>query len=141
MLTGKATSEDCKYAIKSSLTNFLACHSLAIVMTACFSFSPLSEQLSIEGKLVESTVSVRVEKLENDIAIIIEDDGVGIEPEIVNNILLKNEGLEKEGRTSLGIRNVNQRIQMVYGKEYGMQIDSILGIGTKITLRIKKEVK
>ncbi|ONI48299.1 hypothetical protein AN643_02195 [Candidatus Epulonipiscioides saccharophilum] len=95
----------------------------------------------IEGKLVESTVSVRVEKLENDIAIIIEDDGVGIEPEIVNNILLKNEGLEKEGRTSLGIRNVNQRIQMVYGKEYGMQIDSILGIGTKITLRIKKEVK
>ncbi|ONI46318.1 hypothetical protein AN641_01740 [Candidatus Epulonipiscioides gigas] len=91
----------------------------------------------IEGKVDESTVFVKVEKSAQDINIIIEDNGIGISPETLDKILSK-EDTKTSGHTSIGITNVNKRIQMVYGKEYGMHIDSIQGKGTKITLHIKK---
>ncbi|ONI46214.1 hypothetical protein AN642_00750 [Epulopiscium sp. SCG-B10WGA-EpuloA2] len=91
----------------------------------------------IEGKVDESTIFVKVEKSAQDINIIIEDNGIGISPETLDKILSK-EDTKTSGHTSIGISNVNKRIQMVYGKEYGMYIDSIQGQGTKITLHIKK---
>ncbi|GIP31582.1 sensor histidine kinase [Paenibacillus sp. J2TS4] len=60
------------------------------------------------------------------------DDGVGMSPQRVGDIF--------DGRDHVnagyGIRNVDQRIKLHYGPEYGVTIDSRLGIGTSVSIRI-----
>ena len=41
-------------------------------------------------------------------------------------------------RTHIGISNVNQRIKLQYGEDFGLTIASKEGEGTKITLKIPK---
>lgn len=58
----------------------------------------------------------------------VEDNGVGMEEEVAKNILTqKSKGY--------GVRNVNERIKLIYGQEYGLDIQSRVGKGTKITIK------
>lgn len=57
----------------------------------------------------------------------VEDNGVGMEPERASEMLsMKSKGY--------GVRNVNERIQLQYGKEYGLQVESAIGKGTKVLI-------
>ena len=57
------------------------------------------------------------------------DNGVGMDEEVAQNILTqKSKGY--------GVRNVNERIKLTYGAEYGLTIASKEGEGTKITVKI-----
>ena len=38
-----------------------------------------------------------------------------------------------------GVRNVNDKIKIVYGSKYGVTIESAMGEGTVVTLRIGKK--
>lgn len=59
----------------------------------------------------------------------VEDNGVGMDEEVAQNILTqKSKGY--------GVRNVNERIKLTYGAEYGLTIESKEGEGTKITVKI-----
>ncbi|MBO5069401.1 MAG: histidine kinase [Roseburia sp.] len=72
---------------------------------------------------------------ENDcICIRITDNGVGMSPEYTAK-LLSAPSASVSGH-GYGIYNVQQRIQVYYGKEYGLQIHSTIGEGTAVTLRI-----
>ncbi|WP_405116129.1 sensor histidine kinase [Paenibacillus sp. FSL K6-1217] len=53
----------------------------------------------------------------------VEDDGVGFDPAV----------MQPKG---YALRNIQERIQLHYGQNHGLRIDSIPGIGTKVTLRI-----
>lgn len=58
----------------------------------------------------------------------VNDNGVGMSDEIVTSLLTtKTKGY--------GLRNVNERIKLTYGEEYALQIKSIEGHGTTITMR------
>lgn len=57
----------------------------------------------------------------------IEDNGSGIELEKLTEINTNNSA-------SIGINNVNNRIKLVYGNDYGVHIESVLGLGTKIII-------
>ena len=46
--------------------------------------------------------------------------------------------LKESKETGIGIRNVHQRIQVYFGKEYGVFINSELDEGTTILIRIPK---
>ena len=72
----------------------------------------------------------------------VEDNGVGIHQETlekINESLRGNNGV----RAGYGIFNVNERIRLSYGKEYGIFINSTLGTGTAVIIRhpIIKELK
>ena len=55
-----------------------------------------------------------------NIYLTVEDNGVGIEPEILSSILeFKTKGY--------GVRNVNQRIRLYYGEEYCLRIEIEVG--------------
>ena len=41
--------------------------------------------------------------------------------------------------TGYGVRNVNDKIKIVYGSKYGVTIESAMGEGTVVTLRIGKK--
>lgn len=63
----------------------------------------------------------------------VEDDGIGFE--VRGDILtLKT---EKDG--GYGLVNVNERIKLQYGENYGLIVQSEMGKGTKIIARLKKE--
>lgn len=63
----------------------------------------------------------------------ITDDGPGIEPEKLIELNKILEGGEKEGvRTGYGLYNVNERIRLSFGYDYGLKIYSTLGEGTTV---------
>jgi len=79
--------------------------------------------------------------MENGCIIIeIRDNGLGIEEELLHkfkNILEDRELLEKESnrRQRIGIANIQWRIKLILGNEYGLSIESRKGEGT--TVRVK----
>ncbi|MEV2274397.1 histidine kinase [Nocardiopsis sp. NPDC049922] len=64
----------------------------------------------------------------------IEDDGVGMHPDLARS-LLAGTGPPSRG---VGLANVDQRLRAVYGPEYGLVIETALGEGTKVTVRVPR---
>lgn len=70
----------------------------------------------------------------NDILITLEDNGVGIEQEQVNDILARQEPSSKGLLEGMGLRNVNERLQLTFGEQYGLSIESEMGQYTKMRI-------
>lgn len=89
----------------------------------------------IEGK---GNINVKIYIENNKIIYEVLDNGNGISDELIDNILLKED--VNSGFNKIGIYNVNKRIKMIYGEEFGVEIKSCLGEFTlvKITIPIEK---
>lgn len=74
--------------------------------------------LRITGRMEESLLYLTVE-----------DNGIGMDEERKNQILTQ----ESKG---YGVRNVNERLKLLYGNEYELQLESQIGMGTKAIVRI-----
>ena len=68
---------------------------------------------------------------EENVYIMVEDNGVGMDQETINTMLSQNS-------KGYGMRNVNQRIKLLYGEEYGLHIESIVGQGSVVIIRLPK---
>lgn len=64
----------------------------------------------------------------------ISDNGVGITQEKLDYINGKLRAYNDVNKKSIGISNVNERIKMFYGEEYGLYILSTLEVGTKVII-------
>ena len=82
----------------------------------------------------EGRIDVYVQQDGDDIVFRVEDNGVGMSQEQIVAIL---EHGPKE-RTGIGIRNVNDRLKIYFGKEYGLTITSKLDVGTCVEIRMPK---
>ncbi|MFI0484639.1 sensor histidine kinase [Actinomadura sp. 9N215] len=84
-------------------------------------------------------------------AISVEDDGVGMDPERLQEILSAPLGRpgptgwgsvatrgHPGGGAGIGLANVDERMRQVYGDEYGLTVETALGAGTKVNLRVPK---
>jgi len=84
-------------------------------------------RIQVSGRLDAGMLTIRVR-----------DNGKGMPlPELLKlrqSLGVKSE-LEAEAN-SIGLQNVNMRLQMVYGGEYGLEIDSIDGEGADVVLRL-----
>lgn len=100
----------------------------------------------LEPKMTKGLLKIEGEKL-NDSTLIIRiiDDGAGIEEgklrEINNKITNKTTILSKSKNytfesTNIGILNVNNRLKLAYGPGYGLSIESEIGKGTCMILKI-----
>lgn len=77
--------------------------------------------------------------LQNKLLITIQDDGKGMSSEELHKlhtILQKNPSETSSEENHLGLSNVHYRIQLAYGAEYGLAIDSEQNEGTRITLSL-----
>lgn len=74
-------------------------------------------------------VSITSQVQEDRVLIIVTDNGVGIPPAILKDLL--NEDLT---RKSIGLSNVHGRLQAIYGREFGLTMESTVGKGTRITI-------
>ena len=64
------------------------------------------------------------------------DNGTGMDAEEMNHLLEKNDPKRVETGVSIGILNVNARLKRVFGEEYGILIDSRIGEGTEVIIRV-----
>ena len=66
--------------------------------------------------------------------ICISDNGCGMTEEELETLQIKISQKTLNRKSSIGLCNINQRIRLCHGEEYGMKIDSTLGKGTAITV-------
>ena len=69
-----------------------------------------------------------------DNVLLISDDGVGIPPEILSTIL-SGKGNSQSGGTNIAVYNTHRRLQILYGKDYGLIYSSNPGEGTEVEIR------
>lgn len=65
----------------------------------------------------------------------VEDNGVGMEPQQLA-VLLENVPERQTHGTGIGLLNIHRRIQRFFGDNYGLQVESVKGTGTIVTLRL-----
>jgi two-component system sensor histidine kinase YesM len=64
----------------------------------------------------------------------VEDDGIGIHADKMAELTAMMASDEWEGEHNFALRNIHSQIQLTYGKEYGLSMESTPGIGTKVKL-------
>ncbi|MCS0599647.1 histidine kinase [Streptomyces sp. LP11] len=88
----------------------------------------------LEETVERSTVTIAAEDEGTEARVVVEDNGVGMEPERLRAILRGTAG----PATGIGLSNVDRRLRQVYGDAYGLVIETGVGAGTKITVRVPK---
>ena len=90
----------------------------------------------IKYKRAKGNIIVTGTMSEGKIRLKVEDNGVGMNPEELEN--LQNEIIKpcKDTGKGFGLANVNERIRMNFGEEYGMKIESVSGRGTCVEIVI-----
>lgn len=108
-----------------------------------FTLQPLIENAifhGIEPKGEFGTIYLKVQETENELLIIVEDDGVGMPPEELAKLTANVQNTKYSTLSGLGVRNVDQRLKLIYGAEYGLIIESEKELFTRVIVRIPKEV-
>ena len=103
----------------------------------------------LEPKRSKGTIIVRATSTTSRMIISVEDDGVGMDIETLNSLNARlSEGEDfSSARLStdsgIALTNVNQRIRLIYGDNFGMHVNSIKGLGTEvhITLPLRKRIE
>lgn len=83
---------------------------------------------SMEKENNKGRISLAGYKTQEGIRIIINDNGIGMSKDKVESVLKKEASVNR-----VGVINVHERIVLNYGINYGLEIDSIEGRGTKVT--------
>jgi two-component system sensor histidine kinase YesM len=73
---------------------------------------------------------------DNDLQIIVWDNGVGIPKEKIDLILSDSSVSPSEFFKDIGISNVHKRLQYEFGSEYGINIESVIDEYTKMIITI-----
>lgn len=86
------------------------------------------------------TIWIRVKDEMEEVLIEIEDDGIGIPLEKIQQLLAENlHPFEKESKgIGIGFSNVVKRLRLFYGDDDVITIKSQVGSGTKVIIQIKK---
>ena len=84
------------------------------------------------------TVSIVAEDHGAECSISVEDDGAGSDPERVRAVLAGTASADANGHDSMGLGNVDARLRAVYGDDHGLVVETAVGAGTRVVLRIPK---
>lgn len=96
---------------------------------------PLVENAIKHGILPKpgpGTVQISARRADGEMLIAIRDDGVGIDPQRLPEILKPGVG----SGNGVGLSNVHERLKGLFGEEYGLKVVSAPGAGTSVYVRI-----
>jgi two-component system sensor histidine kinase YesM len=131
---------DIRYNHKITL-NIIVDQALNKAQVLSLMVQPIVENAVIHGLKPSGQGQVRItaERQNKDLAIRVMDNGVGMdETKVVELIgqLNRDDGIagDDPGRNSLGLKNVHDRLRYIFGKSYGISINSAPQIGTSVTM-------
>jgi two-component system LytT family sensor kinase len=105
------------------------------VAVPCLLIQPLVENAvrhGLENKEGVGHVTISAQDGDVECILSVEDDGMGMDPEILRDQLA---GRRDHG---VGLVNVDERLRQVFGADHGITVETALGAGTKIIVRIPK---
>lgn len=100
------------------------------------SIQPLVENAvrhGLEAKEGGGRITITAEDRGAVAEITVEDDGVGIDPAVVAEVLAGGTPGDH-----VGLRNVDARLRQVYGDEHGLVVETNVGAGTLVRMRVPK---
>lgn len=91
----------------------------------------------MEGKYDDGEIELSVHEVDGNICIAVADNGGGMTEEQIDYILHNKVVSSKRG-SGVGVHNVDDRLKLLYGPEYGVTIESVLDEGTTVRMTIPK---
>lgn len=123
--------------------DFILDEALEKYVTIKLIIQPLLENAiyyGVEAMDGDGEIVVMAYEKEDDIYIDVIDNGIGMPPEQVEH-LLTGENYERKRGSGIGLKNVDQRIKLYFGNDYGLRIKSEPDVGTKITIHLPKKLE
>jgi len=98
----------------------------------------------IKTKRNGGTIVVQAKRAGDDkVSLVVQDDGVGFTPyklAQIQELLVQDwDEISTDGEGGFGLANVNKRIQLYYGKAYGLSIQSHYRGGTQVSVTIPQQ--
>lgn len=122
---------------KDKLSYEITCdESLASRRIMRMALQPIIENYVVHGlepRRSDNRIRISVWQTVDRVRIQVEDNGSGIDPERLESIRLAMDSPEEAGE-SFGLRSVHERLKLLYGMDYGIEITSTPGVGTIVTL-------
>lgn len=87
----------------------------------------------LNGRTGRGRISIVAQDAGAECFISVEDDGVGMDPDLVRRTLAG----EADG-DSVGLGNVDVRLRSVFGDDYGLVVETAPEAGTKVVIRVPK---
>jgi len=100
---------------------------------------PLIENAIYHGiELLEGPGTIRIKSFIQEDRLILQiiDDGPGIEDERLTELMERFKNWDNEPSRSIGLLNVNERIKLLFGEEFGLHIDSKVNEGTTVSVTL-----
>lgn len=94
----------------------------------------------IEGEKANGRITVKVMYKGENVEIRVSDNGQGISAERLSELLEKLERNDTSSGKSIGLTNVNKRIKMYHGEQYGLSVNTAEGKGTTISITLPRIV-
>lgn len=125
-----------QYSLTSTESNILSCLCPKLIL------QPIVENSINHGILQKESQSGKVivtaQKQAENILIEVMDDGIGIELEQLEQINQYldhgEENLKRQEEQGYGIFNINRRLKLLYGKQYGIRVQSQYGAYTRVNI-------
>jgi two-component system sensor histidine kinase YesM len=117
-----------------------------LAMIPRFTLQPLIENAYLHGlKQKHGNISVSSRRQGHLLHITVQDDGIGMTEEELSAVTSMLKETDRRGEpmnemssrmNGIGLRNVNERLRMIYGDSYDMELESSPNLGLKLTLRL-----
>jgi two-component system, sensor histidine kinase YesM len=105
---------------------------------------PIVENAIVHGlEDTEDSGQIRIEvytRKKDILYIDISDNGCGMTPKVLDSLRRKIDTPHLNPSRNIGLYNINQRIRLCYGAEYGIMIDSATDRGTKVSLALPLKI-
>lgn len=107
-------------------------------------FQPIVENAIIHGieqKVGQGTVTIHMVLTGTRVLIRIADNGVGMAPETLHKInanITTEQSSAGKSQGGIAIGNVNKRIKLLFGEDYGLTVFSTIGVGTDVEITLPR---
>jgi len=97
----------------------------------------------LSGKPDGGTVTIVASDAGPDCIISVEDDGLGMDPELLRSgeldaVTSGTGGPSTSEAAHVGLANVDDRLRAAFGNDYGLVVETAPGAGTKVSMRVPK---
>jgi Predicted signal transduction protein with a C-terminal ATPase domain len=89
----------------------------------------------VEKLLKDGRIEIRGYETERYVIFEVKDNGVGVTGDKLA-VILEDSAAKSSNRTHIGLANVNQRIKLIYGENYGIEISSIPSQGMIVKIKL-----